>query len=66
LARSFNKCLNFGLNLQIIIKRKHPTKGDKKAQDERTQVLANEESSKDGGLLREWEQIKYSSPPWSQ
>jgi len=52
--------------LQIIIKRKHPTKGDKKAQDERTQVLANEESSKDGGLLREWEQIKYSSPPWSQ
>jgi len=46
-------------NLPIIKKTKHPTKGEKKVQDGRTQVLANEESSKEGGLLQEQEQTKY-------
>jgi hypothetical protein len=31
--------------IDIRKKTKHPTKGKKKVQDERTQVLANEESS---------------------
>jgi hypothetical protein len=39
--------------LSIINKTKHPTKGEKKVQNEKTQVLANEESSKEGGLLGE-------------
>jgi hypothetical protein len=30
-----------------------------KVQDRSTQVLANENSSKEGGPLGEWEQIKY-------
>jgi hypothetical protein len=45
--------------MPIIDKTKHPTKGDKKVQDGRTQVLANEKSSNEGTLQREWEQIKY-------
>jgi hypothetical protein len=35
-------------NLLIINKTKPPTKGEKTAQDGRTHVLANEESSKEG------------------
>jgi hypothetical protein len=45
--------------MPIIDKTKHPTKGDKKVQDGRTQVLANKKSSDKGILQREWEQIKY-------
>jgi hypothetical protein len=33
-------------------KTKHPTKGKKKVQDGRTQVLANNETSKEGRPLR--------------
>jgi hypothetical protein len=33
-------------NLPIVNKTKHVTKGEKKVQDGRTQVLAHEESSK--------------------
>ncbi len=50
-------------NLPIIKKTKHPTKGKKKVQDGKTQVLANEESSKEGELLREQEQIMTLPPP---
>jgi hypothetical protein len=35
-------------NLLIVNKTKHPTKGEKMAQDERTHVLANEKSSNEG------------------
>jgi len=35
-------------NLLIINKTKHPTKGEKMAQDTRTHVLANEKSSNEG------------------
>ncbi len=45
--------------MPIINKTKHPTNGDKKVQDGRTQVLANKKSSDKGILQREWEQIKY-------
>jgi hypothetical protein len=45
--------------MPIINKAKHPTKGDQKVQDGRTQVLANEKTSDEGILQREWEQIKY-------
>jgi hypothetical protein len=48
--------------LPIINKTKHPTKGEKKLQDGRTQVLANKESSKEGEPLGEREQIKYPEP----
>jgi len=48
--------------LPIINKTKHTTKGEKKLQDGRTQVLANKESSKEGEPLGEWEQIKYPEP----
>jgi hypothetical protein len=48
--------------LPIINKTKHPTKGEKKLQDGRTQVLANKESSKEDEPLGEWEQIKYPEP----
>jgi hypothetical protein len=34
----------------------------KKVQDERTQVLANKVSSKQGKPLEEWEQMKYLNP----
>jgi hypothetical protein len=44
---------------QSSIKQSIPTKGEKKVQDGSTQDLANEESSKQGGLLQEQEQIKY-------
>jgi hypothetical protein len=37
-------------NLLIINKTKHPAKGEKMEQDERTHVLANEESSNEGRL----------------
>jgi hypothetical protein len=50
-------------NLPIIKKTKHPTKGKKKVQDGKTQVLANEESSKEGELLREQEQTMKLLPP---
>jgi hypothetical protein len=43
----------------IINKTKHPTKGDQKIQDGRTQVLANEKTFNEGILQREWEQIRY-------
>jgi hypothetical protein len=46
-------------NLPIINKTKHLTKGEKKVQDERMQVMAEEKSSKKGRLLEKWEQIKY-------
>jgi hypothetical protein len=49
-------------NLPIIKKTKHPTKGKKKVQDGKTQVLANEESSKEGEPLREQEQIMKLPP----
>jgi len=49
-------------NLPIIKKTKHPTKGKKKVQDGETQVLANEESSKEGEPLREQEQITNLPP----
>jgi hypothetical protein len=49
-------------NLPIIKKTKHPTKGKKKVQDGKTQVLANEESSKEGEPLREQEQIMKRPP----
>jgi hypothetical protein len=39
--------------------------GVKKVQDWRTQVLANEESSKEGGSPGEQEQIKYPNLPAS-
>jgi hypothetical protein len=48
--------------LPIINKTKHPTKGEKKLQDGRTQVLANKESSKECEPLGEREQIKYLEP----
>jgi hypothetical protein len=34
----------------------------KKVQDERTQVLANKVSSKQGKPLEEWEEMKYPNP----
>jgi hypothetical protein len=40
--------LEFMKTCQSSINTKHPTKGKKKVQDERTQVLANKESSKEG------------------
>jgi hypothetical protein len=50
-------------NLPIINKTKHlATKGKKKVQDGRNQVLANKETSKEGQITREWEQIKYPNP----
>ncbi len=52
-------------NLPIISKKRHLTKGEKKIQDERTQVMAKENSSKKGGLLEKWEQIKYLNLPSS-
>jgi hypothetical protein len=48
---------------QSSIKQSTPTKGEKKVQDGRTQVLTNEEYAKEGGPLREWEQIKHLKPP---
>jgi hypothetical protein len=45
-------------NMSITSKTKHPIKWEKKYQDGRTQVLANEESSKEGRLIGKWEQIK--------
>jgi hypothetical protein len=48
---------------QSSIKHNAPKKGGEKLQDGTTQVLANEKSSKEGGLQGEWEQIKYSEPP---
>jgi hypothetical protein len=48
--------------LPIINKTKHPTKGEKKLQDGRTQVLANKEFSKEGETRGEREQIKYPEP----
>jgi hypothetical protein len=50
-------------NLPIINKTKHTTKGEKKVQDGRTQVLANEELFKRGRTARgTWEQIKDLNP----
>ncbi len=40
--------MNFDENLPITNKTNHQTKGEKKVQDGRTQVLTNEESSKEG------------------
>lgn len=40
-------------NQPIINKTKHPTKGEKKVRDGRTQVLADKESSKESGPLGE-------------
>jgi hypothetical protein len=48
---------------QSSIKHNAPKKGGEKVQDGTTQVLANEKSSKEGGLQGEWERIKYSEPP---
>jgi len=51
-------------NLPIVNKNKAPNKGEKKrCKMERTQVLANKESSKETGPLGEWEQIKVPEPP---
>jgi hypothetical protein len=44
---------------QSSIKTKHPTKGKKKVQDGRTQILTNNETSKEGTPPREEGQIKY-------
>jgi hypothetical protein len=41
------------MNENLSKKTKHPTKGEKKVQDGRTQVLANQESSNDGELVHE-------------
>jgi hypothetical protein len=46
----------------MMKKTKHPTKRKKKVQDGKTQVLANEESSKEGEPLREQEQIMKLPP----
>jgi hypothetical protein len=44
-------------------KTKHTTKGEKKVQDGRTQVLANEELFKRWWTARRtWEQIKHLNP----
>ncbi len=51
---------------QSLKKTKHPTKGKKKVQDGKTQVLANEESSKEGEPLREQEQIMKLPPTPTQ
>jgi hypothetical protein len=59
--------ITYDENLPIINKTKHPTKGRKKVQDGRTQVLTNKESSKERGPLGEWEQqIKYPTTPHSR
>jgi hypothetical protein len=53
IVKSFPRILTLLLNdknLLIINKIKYPTKGEKMTQDERTHVLANEESSNEGRL----------------
>lgn len=45
--------------LSIVV---HATKGRKKVQDERIQILKNKESFKKCGLQGEHEQIKYPNP----
>jgi hypothetical protein len=45
------KMMNFDENLPITNKTNHQTKGEKKVQDGRTQVLTNEESSQEGGWI---------------
>jgi hypothetical protein len=49
-------------NMSIINKTKQPTKGRKKVQDERTQVLTNKESFLKCGSQGEHEQIKHPNP----
>jgi hypothetical protein len=44
---------NFDENLPIINKTKHSTKGEKKVQDRRTQVLTNQKSFQEGRPLEE-------------